>query len=298
MKPKDFVIQAVENTSPTKWHLAHTSWFYETFILEKAVNDYESLHPQYAFLFNSYYLQTGKPHKRSDRGLISRPTVEQVFEYREYINNQIFDFFKNASEEELAEWGPVLDIGINHEQQHQELILTDLKYMLAQNPLRPSYKDITYPESETPAELSWINIDEGIYEIGNDGGEFTYDNEHPRHRRFLEPFSVTDRLITNGEYMQFIEDGGYNRSELWLDDGWATINDQNWDSPLYWEHNEGDWHYFTLSGKQKVDPNEPVTHISYYEADAFARWADARLPTEAEWEVIADSIPYEGNFVE
>lgn len=295
---EDFVIQAMDNTSPTKWHLAHTSWFFETFILEKVNETYDSLHPQYSHLFNSYYLQAGDPHERSCRGLISRPTVREVFEFREYIDKEILNFLEQADKEQIAEWGPVIEIGIHHEQQHQELILTDLKYLFYQNPLKPTYRNFELPESEIPEELSWIDFEEGIYHVGNDGEEFIYDNEHPRHRCFLEAFAVTDRLITNGEYMEFIEDGGYNRSELWLDDGWSTIKERRWEAPLYWEHIDGEWQQFTLSGMRTVDPNEPVTHISYYEADAFARWADARLPTEGEWEAIAGGLPYEGNFVD
>ena len=295
---EDFVIQAMTNASPTKWHLAHTSWFYETFILDKVYNDYESLHPQYAHLFNSYYLQTGNPYTRSDRGLISRPTVKEVFEYREYVNNEIREFLEQATEKQLAEYGPVIEIGNNHEQQHQELILTDLKYMLSRNPLYPVYREREIPGSSRPYDLDWIRFEEGIYEIGNEGDEFTYDNEHPRHRRFLEAFEVADRLITNREYMNFIEDGGYKRSELWLDDGWSTVNKHKWKAPLYWLKKDGEWYNFTLSGLRNVHPDEPVTHVSYYEADAFARWAGARLINEAEWEVAAGDLPYEGNFVE
>lgn len=298
LETEDFVIQAMANTSPTKWHLAHTSWFFEIFVLEKAIDSYKSMHPQYAYLFNSYYLQTGKPHTRSKRGLLSRPTVRKIFEYREYINKKIRGYLEKAGEEELAEFGPVIEIGIHHEQQHQELMLTDLKYLFYQNPLYPSYIDMELPESEAPGELNWTGFEEGIYEIGNKSGEFTYDNERPRHRRFLEAFEVTERLITNGEYLEFMRDGGYKRSELWLDQGWAVINAKDWKAPLYWIEKDGEWRQFTLSGLREVDPNEPVTHLSYYEADAFARWADARLPTEAEWEVIAGDLPREGNFME
>lgn len=298
LETEDFVVQAMENTSPIKWHLAHVSWFYETFVLEEAIPEYESLHPQYSYIFNSYYLQTGEPHSRSKRGLLSRPTVQQVFEYRQYVDNQILEFIEQADDEQLAEFGPVIEIGNHHEQQHQELMITDLKYMFAQNPLYPRYKDLSSPNGRTPDPLNWVAFEEGIYEIGNDGGEYTYDNEHPRHRVFLEPFELSDRLITNGEYMEFIEDGGYQRSPLWLDDGWATVNKRGWDSPLYWVKKEDEWHYYTLGGLRKINPHEPVTHISYFEADAFARWADARLPAEAEWEVAAGDKPCQGNFVE
>ncbi|MEX1063145.1 MAG: ergothioneine biosynthesis protein EgtB [Balneolaceae bacterium] len=295
---EDFVIQAMENTSPTKWHLAHVSWFYETFVLKKAIDNYESMHPQYSYLFNSYYLQTGQPHTRSKRGLLSRPAVREVFEYREYVDKEILSFLEHATEEQLAEFAPVIEIGNHHEQQHQELMLTDIKYMFAQNPLYPVYRESDPPEGTSPAPLNWIDFEEGIYEVGNNGGEFTYDNEHPGHRKFLEPFELGDRLITNAEFMEFMEDGGYKRSELWLDDGWATVNKCGWDSPLYWQRQDGNWYCYTLGGLKKVNPHEPVTHVSYYEADAFARWAGARLATEAEWEVAAGEKPYEGNFAE
>jgi len=298
LETEDFVVQAIDNTSPTKWHLAHVSWFFETFVLEKAIPDYESLHPQYSYIFNSYYLQTGEPHTRSKRGLLSRPTVEQVFEYRRYVDDQILNFIDGASDEQIDEFGPVIEIGNHHEQQHQELMVTDFKYMFAQNPLYPKYKELDAPRGVNPDPINWINFDEGIYRIGNDGGEYTYDNEHPRHRKFLEPFALSDRLVTNGEFMEFMEDGGYRRSPLWLDDGWATVKENSWDSPLYWCKRDGEWHHYTLGGLRKVKPNEPVTHLSYYEADAYARWAGARLPREAEWEVAADDRPYNGNFVE
>ncbi|MCW9708716.1 ergothioneine biosynthesis protein EgtB [Fodinibius salsisoli] len=298
LETEDFVIQAVEHTSPTKWHLAHVSWFYETFVLEKAFSNYESMHPQYAYIFNSYYLQTGEPHQRSKRGLLSRPTVSEVFEYRKYVNNKILQFLDTASEQQLQEFGPVIEIGNHHEQQHQELMLTDLKFLFAQNPLKPPYRELeTSPQKEAD-DLNWISFEEGVYHIGNEGKEYTYDNEQPRHRKFLEPFELSDRLITNAEFIDFIEADGYRRSELWLDEGWATVNEEEWRAPLYWFKKEGAWHYYTLGGVKKVNPGEPVTHLSYYEADAYARWADARLPTEAEWEVAAEGLPYEGNFVE
>lgn len=298
LETEDFVVQAAEHASPTKWHLAHVSWFYETFVLGKAFSNYESMHTQYAYIFNSYYLQTGEPHKRSKRGMLSRPTVDEVFEYREYVDNEILKFLDTASDEQLREFGPVIEIGNHHEQQHQELMLTDLKYMLAQNPLKPSYCDLDLSYQREPNPLQWIQFEEGIYEIGSIGEEYTYDNEHPRHRTFLEPFELSDRLITNAEFIEFMNDDGYLRSELWLDDGWAMVNKKEWNAPLYWVEQEDDWYYYTLGGTKKVNPNEPVTHISYYEADAFARWADARLPTEQEWETAAGDISYEGNFVE
>lgn len=298
LEKEDYVVQAMENTSPTKWHLAHVSWFFETFLLDKVYEDYKSLHPQYAYIFNSYYLQTGKPHSRSKRGLLTRPSVDEVMSYREYVNEQVLKFLANASDEEIEEYGYIIEIGNHHEQQHQELMITDFKYLFAQNPLFPAYKELEIPESKMTGSHKWIGFEEGIYEVGNQGGEFIYDNEHPRHRVFLEPFELADRLVTNGDYLAFIEDDGYRRSELWLDDGWATVNKRAWESPLYWIKKDGSWFHYTLGGLREVNPAEPLTHVSYYEADAYARWADARLPTEAEWEVAAADLPYEGNFVE
>lgn len=298
LETEDYVVQAMDNTSPAKWHLAHVSWFFETFVLDKADRDYESLHPQYSYIFNSYYLQTGKPHDRSKRGLLSRPTVGEVFEYRDYVDKEILGFLEDATEDQLEEYGPVIEIGIHHEQQHQELLLTDLKYMFAQNPLYPAYTSTPTPDHTSVPELNWIAFDAAVYKIGNDEEEFTYDNEHPRHRIFLEAFELADRLTTNAEYMKFMQDGGYDRSELWLDDGWAAVNRKQWQAPLYWMQKDDTWYHYTLGGLREVNPAEPVTHISYYEAEAFARWAGARLPYEGEWETAAADLPAEGNFVE
>ncbi|WP_428235538.1 ergothioneine biosynthesis protein EgtB [Gracilimonas sp.] len=298
LEVEDFVIQASEFASPTKWHLAHTSWFFETFVLEKFDEDFESLHPQYAYFFNSYYLQTGVPFTRAKRGVLSRPTVKEVFEYRQYVNEQLEEFIESATEKTWKEAAKVIEIGIHHEQQHQELILTDLKYMLGQNPLLPKYREGDHKLLQETEPINWVPFEEQITEIGNAGGEFTYDNEHPRHRTLVQDFELADRLITNGEYLEFMNDGGYSRSELWLDEGWSAVKNNEWKAPLYWFQREGKWMQFTLTGAREVDPNEPVTHISYYEADAFARWKGVRLPTEQEWEHACDELPVKGNFVE
>lgn len=298
LKVEDFVIQPMENASPAKWHLAHTSWFFETFVLKKYRKAFESLHPQYAYFFNSYYLQTGVPFSRAKRGMLSRPTVSEVFEYRAYVDEQVKSFIEHCSAEVWKEASQVIEIGIHHEQQHQELILTDLKYLLAQNPLLPVYKKMELPKAEDPGELGWVSFEEAMVEIGNSGNEFTYDNEHPRHRTFVQDFELGDRLITNKEYLEFIEDGGYSRSELWLDEGWSKVKSEGWEAPLYWFKREGEWTQFTLSGARRVEDHEPVTHISYFEADAFARWKGCRLPTEQEWEHACGDTAKEGNFVD
>lgn len=295
---EDFVIQAMENTSPTKWHLAHVSWFFETFVLNEFLDEYESMHPQYAYFFNSYYLQTGVPFSRAKRGVLSRPTVKEVFQFRKYVDEQMLSFIDSCPDEKWAEAAKVIEIGINHEQQHQELILTDLKYMLAQNPLMPVYRERLSHGSSDPGSLNWIPFGEGMTEIGNAGNEFTYDNEHPVHKTFVQNFELADRLITNAEYIRFIEDGGYDRSELWLDEGWSAVKNNEWISPLYWYSKNDQWHNYTLSGSRIIDPYEPVTHVSYFEADAFARWMDCRLPTEQEWEHACADLPAAGNFVD
>jgi len=298
LEPEDMVVQPMTNASPTKWHLAHTSWFFETFVLGKFLDDFESMHPQYAYLFNSYYLRTGVPFTRSRRGMVTRPTVKEVFEYRAYVDEQIAAFIEQADEETWQKAAPVIEIGINHEQQHQELILTDIKYTLAQNPLLPVFREAEMQYSNDVPELEWVSFGEGITEIGSKGNEFTYDNEHPRHKTFVQNFELANRLITNREYLEFMEDGGYERVELWLEEGWSKIKQEKWQSPLYWFKRDGEWWNYTLSGARKVNPAEPVTHVSYFEADAFARWMDARLPTEQEWEHASKDMNIGGNFVE
>ena len=298
LKTEDLVIQVVEHASPAKWHLAHSSWFFEAFFLEKALEDYQRKHPQYSYLFNSYYLQTGEPHCRNKRGNLSRPTVDEVFEYRNYVNEHVQLFIENSSESEFEKWQPVLEIGLNHEQQHQELIITDLKYMLGQNPLHPVYLKTERPGLDRVPELTWSSFSEGVYKTGHPGGSFGYDNEFPRHKNYIHDFKIANRLITNGEFIEFINDGGYNVPKYWLDEGYSHIIENSWNSPLYWEKREDGWYHYTLNGIEKVNPNEPVTHVSYFEADAYARWAGCRLPTEFEWELAAEELPLDGNFVD
>ncbi len=297
---EDYVVQSMPDVSPTKWHLAHTSWFFESFVLSKALNEYKSPNSQYAYLFNSYYVQAGERHYRPKRGLISRPTVEQTYSYRNHVDESMLQFMENADSNEWKEFGPVIEIGIHHEQQHQELIVTDIKHVLSENPLHPRYidKKNNGKSPQGPKELKWIAIDGGLYDIGNQGGVFGYDNEFPVHKSYLAPYELASRLITNAEYIEFLEDGGYETPEIWLSEGWATVEENNWKAPLYWQKHNGEWMQFTLSGLRPVEPDEPVTHVSYFEADAFARWAGSRLPTESEWEVAASNIDIEGNFVD
>jgi ergothioneine biosynthesis protein EgtB len=296
---EDYVIQAMPDVSPPKWHLAHTSWFFETFVLARASSTYRSPHASYAYLFNSYYVAAGERHCRPKRGLLSRPTVEQVYQYRAHVDRQMTAFLEGLDGDALDSWLPLVELGLHHEQQHQELLLTDVKYNFACNPLRPTYVTADTPR-HLPAvsPLQWVSFPEGIYWIGHDGEGFAFDNESPRHRSFVEPFRLASRLITNGEYLAFMVDGGYERPELWLSMGWDTAQREQWQAPLYWEQRDGTWWVMTLAGMQPVREAEPVCHVSYYEADAYARWAEARLPTEVEWEVAAMPLSVRGNFVE
>ncbi|MFE8072518.1 ergothioneine biosynthesis protein EgtB [Marinobacteraceae bacterium S3BR75-40.1] len=288
LPPDDFGLQAIPETSPLKWHLAHVTWFYETFILQPFVSGYRPFSPDFAVLFNSYYNGIGQQHPRSQRHLLSRPTLKTVYDYRHYVDNHMLTLLNESEHSHRGEILARLTLGLNHEQQHQELMLTDLKYNLLQNPLHPAYREQELP-SGTASELEFHPFDGGLVEIGHrpkDG--FAFDNESPRHKVWLEPFALAGRTVTNGEYRAFMADGGYRRPELWLSDGWAHIQEAGWDCPQHWLPDDAEgYREFTLHGVKSLDPNRPVTHISYYEADAYARWAGARLPTEAEWEHVA-----------
>lgn len=299
LQPEDYVIQVMEDASPTKWHLAHTTWFFETFVLSRFLPGYDVWNRDFQFLFNSYYDAVGERIARNQRGVLSRPGVEEVHAYRHAIDEQMLALLSECPKDSKAEIHFLTVLGLNHEQQHQELILTDIKHGLSHNPLRPAYRQ---PKSRNlraiPAEAEWHSFPAGIRWIGHDNQGFAYDNESPRHRVFVEAFEVSPRLVTVGEYLRFIEDGGYQSSRYWLSEGWNHRSMRNWAAPLYWEKRNSEWQIYTLEGLRDLNPDEPVSHLSYYEADAFARWSGARLPTEAEWRALADLAPLEGNFLE
>jgi ergothioneine biosynthesis protein EgtB len=283
LSAEDCQVQSMPDVSPTKWHLAHVTWFFETFLLVPNLPGYRPLDPDYAVLFNSYYVGVGERYPRPHRGLLSRPSLDAIHSYRRHVD---------AGMQQLLEgldpvWTELVELGLQHEQQHQELILMDIQHVLSCNPTDPAYSSSPPIVSRSDAPVQWRNIPGGLYEIGCDGAGFAFDNEGPRHRCWLEPFEISDRLVTADDYVAFIEDGGYRRPELWLSDGWAAVEGEAWAAPLYWRHDDGRWTRFSLAGRIPVGPGEPVLHLSYYEADAFARWAGCRLPTEAEWEVAA-----------
>jgi ergothioneine biosynthesis protein EgtB len=296
LETEDYGLQPMPDASPVKWHLAHTSWFFETFVLQPRLPDYRLFHPEFGVLFNSYYNAVGPRWPRPQRGLLSRPTVAEVFRYRAHIDEAMGRLFGEHTGPAAAA-APVIELGIHHEQQHQELILTDLKYALALNPLDPVYRPAR-PPSGGPPPLQWLQFAAGFSWLGHRGAVFAFDNELPRHRILVGSYGLASRLVTNGEYQAFIADGGYRRPEFWLSDGWTTAQTQNWSAPLYWEERDGRWSYRTLGGRREVDPAEPVCHVSFYEADAFARWAGARLPTEGEWETLALTFKVRGHFAE
>ena len=302
LAPEDCALQSMPDASPVKWHLAHTSWFFETFILSPHLSSYRPLDARYRMLFNSYYVQVGARHPRSERGLVSRPDLKAVREYRAHVD---------AAMQRWLAAGPsgaglaLLELGLHHEQQHQELILTDLKHLFSRNPLHPVYRAAAKTDAAQPQPLSWRVGTEGVHEIGHAGEGFCFDNERPRHRVYVPAHELALRPVTNAEYLAFIEDGGYARPELWLSDGWDVRAREGWEAPLYWLRPEAPadagaaaWQAFTLGGLRAIDLHAPVCHVSYYEADAYARWAGARLPTEAEWETAAVGEPIEGNFLE
>lgn len=296
---EDFMLQSMEDVSPTKWHIAHTSWFFEQFVLLEGFPGYQPLNDRYFHLFNSYYVAAGQRHCRPKRGLISRPTVAEVFAYRRYVDDHMVTLLEGLEGERLGRWAEVIELGLHHEQQHQELMLSDIKHNMSINPLLPAvYATSAESPRSAAVPLAWVEFEEGIHSIGHEGTGFRFDNELPRHRIFVEPFALSNRLMTNGEWLEFIEDGGYQRHELWLTAGWDLAQQESWDSPLYWQKEGDRWHHYTLAGLKEVHPAEPVAHLTYYEADAYARWAGGRLPTEYEWEIASKGVCLQGNFAE
>lgn len=297
LETEDFVIQTMPDVSPAKWHLAHTSWFFENFLLQPRLPGYRVVHERFDYLFNSYYYQVGDMHPRPERGLLSRPTVGEVFEYRRHVDEYMNILIDRHGEE--PEVAALVELGINHEQQHQELLLTDIKHVFSKNPLHPAYHDIPESRGNVPV-LRFIEGPQDRQRIGHEGEGFAYDNEGPAHDVILKPYAIANRPVTNREFAEFIADGGYERTELWLSEGWATVNERGWQRPLYWLD---DSHEFTLGGIREIHPDEPVCHLSYFEADAFASWAGlhwpgARLPGEAEWEAWARRYPVAGNLAD
>lgn len=289
LSAEDQNLQSMAEASPTKWHRAHTTWFFETFVLLPHCTDYQAFDPHYAYLFNSYYEALGPRHARPMRGMLSRPSAEEISAYRAHVDNAMMEFLANASSSTCLE---LIELGLQHEAQHQELIVTDIKHAFSQNPLKPAYTENSVSDNGPPSDLKWLHIPGGIYEVGHTASGFAFDNESPAHRILLRDFQIAHRPVSNAEYLAFIEAGGYQRSEFWLSDGWARVQAQAWQAPAYWTREAQDWQLYTLYGMQALPLNQAVCHLSFYEAAAYAAWAGKRLPTEFEWEVAARQHGY------
>ncbi|HLH85748.1 MAG TPA: ergothioneine biosynthesis protein EgtB [Thermoplasmataceae archaeon] len=300
LKRDDYMVQATPDTSPPKWHLGHTTWFFETFILEPFAKGYQRYDSNFAYLFNSYYETVGRFLPKPMRSTISRPSLENVLEYRESVNSSVIELLESINGKILDEVKSRAMLGINHEQQHQELLLMDVKMNYSVSPYNPAYTSGPHSSLKEAVELEWIKFDESVERIGYGDSGFCFDNEMPQHSEIVPAFRIANRAVTNGEYIDFILDGGYERPELWLSDGWSERIRNRWEAPLYWEREGEYFYYFTLSGRREVNPGEPVVHVSYYEADAYARWARCRLPTEAQWEhaMKNSKLEHQGNFLE
>ncbi len=294
LSAEDQMLQSMPEASPTKWHLAHTTWFFETFLLTPHAAGYRPFDDRFRRLFNSYYKQVGEHPYRGARGLMSRPSLDEVHAYRRGVDEAMLDLIGGAGDDVLA----LVELGLNHEQQHQELILTDIKHALWSSPLQPAYRARPIASLGVAAKLEWREFNGGIYEIGHRGPDFAFDNEGPRHEVLLRPFRIASRAVTNGEWLRFMADGAYRKPQLWLSDGWDAICAQQWDAPLYWQRHHDEWWQYTMNGTRRVEESEPASHISYYEADAYARWAGARLPLEEEWEIAAGRSAGRGALLE
>jgi ergothioneine biosynthesis protein EgtB len=296
---EDYGLQAMADASPPKWHLAHTSWFFETFLLIPYLPGYRPFHPQFEYLFNSYYEAVGPQFPRAQRGLLSRPTVEEVYRYRAQVDAAMSELIKRIADDHWPETATRIVLGCHHEQQHQELLLTDIKYHFSVNPLQLAYRsDLPLVPSGIAPPNAWMEHPGGVVQIGHDGQGFGFDNESPRHRVYVQPHALATRPVSNAEYLEFVEAGGYRRAEFWLADGWRQVRERDWQAPLYWQCSDGRWRQFTLAGLRPLSEHAPVCHVSYYEAEAYARFRDKRLPTEQEWELAATSQSVEGNFCE
>jgi ergothioneine biosynthesis protein EgtB len=282
LSDEDCCVQSMSDASPIKWHLAHTTWFFETFILERYERKFQAWHPDFRMLFNSYYNGIGDKFPRPQRGLLTRPSLGEVLRYRRNVDERIGALLETAETD--SELAALIETGVHHEQQHQELMLTDVKHLLSMNPLKPAYSNEAFPGNEHPPAAGWMDFDAGLVNIGHSGEGFFFDNEAPRHRQFVESFALATALVRNGEYLEFIEDGGYANPVMWLSEGWDWVQANRLTQPMYWQRDETGWQEFTLHGMQALDRYRPVTHVSFFEADAYARWRNARLPTEAEWE--------------
>lgn len=282
LSTEDYVVQPIFDVSPPKWHLAHTTWFFEQFILLPYKNNYKVYNSDYNYIFNSYYEHHGERVMKAERGNLSRPTVEDVYKYREYVNKEIIDFFSYEQSRKLRFF---LELGLHHEQQHQELMIYDIKYILGHNPLLPAYHKKHFSSVSSLSE--WLPVEEGIYYAGHNSDTFFFDNEKPYHRVFLNSFEISSLPVTNWEFLEFMENGGYSKFHLWLSDGWDFISRNSISKPLYWHKINNEWYEYTLAGLKKLDIHSPLSHISFYEAEAFAQWKSLRLPTEFEWEIAA-----------
>ena len=294
LSAEDQTVQSMPDVSPTKWHRAHTTWFFETFVLPRAETGYHPFHPDFGYLFNSYYEAVGARHPRAERGLLSRPGIAEIADYREHVDDAMLAAIATMPPDLLD----LVELGLHHEQQHQELLIMDIKHVLSTNPLRPAYRSRLIAAAGVDRVQGWTEHEGGLVEIGHDGNGFAFDNESPRHHEYLEPYALADRPVSCGDWLAFMADDGYHRADIWLSDGWATVQQQSWEAPQYWEPTEDGWQVFTLAGMKLIDPSEPVCHLSYYEADAFAHWSGARLPTEAEWEHAAAGSPVTGRFLD